>query len=218
MSPVTSLGMRSGVNCTRLKTDPATTASALATSVLPSPGAPSISTWPTGEQRYQHAVDELLLPDHHTAHLLLEAVVPLREFVRVHCPALYLRWLRFVLPAVVPRIEARVVSGVVPRVKADVVSSVVPRIETAVVSGVVPRIETRVVSSVVSSIELSGVVPRVFSCAGVVARHARTEHAPLRDPGALATAVPAVVRVGRPVHAGGVTNDLWGHALLACGA
>ena len=42
--PVTSLGMRSGVNWMRLKAAPDTRANDRATSVFPRPGAPSIST------------------------------------------------------------------------------------------------------------------------------------------------------------------------------
>ncbi len=44
--PVTSLGIRSGVNWMRLKLQVEAAASARATSVLPSPGAPSMRTCP----------------------------------------------------------------------------------------------------------------------------------------------------------------------------
>jgi hypothetical protein len=44
--PVTSLGMRSGVNWMRLKAHPETTANVRATSVFPRPGAPSTRTCP----------------------------------------------------------------------------------------------------------------------------------------------------------------------------
>ena len=44
--PVTSLGMRSGVNCTRLKLRCMAWASELMSSVLARPGTPSSNAWP----------------------------------------------------------------------------------------------------------------------------------------------------------------------------
>src|ERR671937_1172728 len=44
--PVTSDGIRSGVNCTRRKSRSSAWASVLTSSVLATPGTPSSSTWP----------------------------------------------------------------------------------------------------------------------------------------------------------------------------
>ena len=47
LTPVTSLGIRSGVNCTRLTVESTVLASDFASTVLPVPGTSSISRWPS---------------------------------------------------------------------------------------------------------------------------------------------------------------------------
>ena len=44
--PTTSVGIRSGVNCTREKRRPRQAANERASSVFPMPGTPSSSAWP----------------------------------------------------------------------------------------------------------------------------------------------------------------------------
>ncbi len=70
--PMTSDGMRSGVNCTRLKSRSRAAASALTSSVLAVPGTPSSSTWPSHEQRGDQARERALLADDDLAHLVAQ--------------------------------------------------------------------------------------------------------------------------------------------------
>ena len=71
--PTMSAGMRSGVNCTRENFRFTASASVRTSIVLPSPGTPSSSTWPPAKKRHEHAFQDLLLADHHLAHLVPDA-------------------------------------------------------------------------------------------------------------------------------------------------
>ena len=59
----TSDGIRSGVNCTRLKSRSSAAATAFTSSVLATPGTPSSSTWPSDEQRGDEARQRAVLTD-----------------------------------------------------------------------------------------------------------------------------------------------------------
>ena len=65
LPPVTSLGIRSGVNWMRLNVAPSTCASVRTSSVLPRPGTPSTSTWPPASTAIERVEDEVVLPEQH---------------------------------------------------------------------------------------------------------------------------------------------------------
>ena len=57
------------MNCTRWNVPPSTAAVVLIVSVFASPGTPSISRWPAGEQADEHALEHLLLARDHAPDL-----------------------------------------------------------------------------------------------------------------------------------------------------
>src|SRR5947209_1292743 len=62
LTPVTSAGSRSGVNCSRSKAQPRERDSDLASMVLPTPGTSSISTWPRLSMAITHSSISASLP------------------------------------------------------------------------------------------------------------------------------------------------------------
>src|SRR5260370_27594526 len=62
LTPVTSEGSRSGVNCRRSKEQPRERASDLASMVLPTPGTSSIRMWPRLSSAMAHSSISALLP------------------------------------------------------------------------------------------------------------------------------------------------------------
>jgi hypothetical protein len=61
--PRMSLGIRSGVNCTRRNCSSSAWPSERTSSVLPRPGTPSSRQWPAGEQADQQLFDHRVLAD-----------------------------------------------------------------------------------------------------------------------------------------------------------
>jgi hypothetical protein len=68
--PVTSDGIRSGVNCTRAKDRSSVSASVRTSRVLPSPGTPFEQHVAPRQQRRHHPLDDRLVPDDAVADLL----------------------------------------------------------------------------------------------------------------------------------------------------
>jgi hypothetical protein len=71
-APSTSDGIRSGVHWMRAKSSSSASASVRANVVLPTPGAPSISTWTAGEERREQLLDRTFLAQEALAQRLAE--------------------------------------------------------------------------------------------------------------------------------------------------
>jgi hypothetical protein len=72
-------GMRSGVNWMRLNLSCSTLPSVRTSSVLPSPGTPFEQAVAAGEERREHAADDVVVAHDHLAQLLLDRLEVLLE-------------------------------------------------------------------------------------------------------------------------------------------
>ena len=72
-------GIRSGVNCTRLKLSPSVLAKVETSSVLASPGTPTSRAWPLAEHRDEQFLDDRVLADDDLAQFGLHVVIALLE-------------------------------------------------------------------------------------------------------------------------------------------
>ncbi len=84
MQPVTSVGMRSGVNWTRPKSTGRPPPVSVPISVFPSPGRSSISTCPSAEQREQDELEPVPLADDRPFELVEDAAGVLLHLCELH--------------------------------------------------------------------------------------------------------------------------------------
>ena len=85
--PVMSDGIRSGVNWMRLKSRSRISASVLISSVLARPGHAGDQAVAAGEERDQHLLDDLVLPDDDLAQLGEDALAPFGDPLRAAATA-----------------------------------------------------------------------------------------------------------------------------------